>query len=181
MANIAAIVSFGICATAAACALIVATTEIVPQVMGPILIGCGLAMLLASAIPMIAKIGRENARRIARPTGLAGAILVEAERAYREHGYFRAGQFSATYIAMHFRVSLDIAKTALAALSAKGWLVEYPEDWGVSYALRPGVQRAIDRDCGLPAAWSQRGPEDKAASRQNRALPSIVTRTKATH
>lgn len=181
MANIAAIVSFGICATAAACALIVATTEIVPQVMGPVLIGCGMAMLLASAIPMVAKIGRENARRIARPTGLAGAILVEAERAYREPGYFRAGQFSATYIAMHFRVSLDIAKTALAALSAKGWLVEHVEDWGVSYALRASVQRAIDRDCDLPAAWSFREAENKTADSRSRAAAGASSRSKATH
>ena len=181
MAHIATIVSFGLCATAAACALLVATSELVPQVMGPFLIGCGVAMLFGSVISTAAKIGRENARRIARPTGLAGAILVEAERAYREHGYFRAGQFSATYIAMHFRVSLDIAKTALAALSAKGWLIEYVEDWGVSYALRASVQRAIDRDCGLPAAWSHRESENKPTSRKNRAAIGALSSSKATH
>lgn len=181
MAHIGSIVSFGLCATAAACALLVATTEIASEALGPVFIGCGLAMLLAPVISTARKIGRENARRIARPTGLAGAILVEAERAYREHGYFRAGQFSATYIAMHFRVSLDIAKTALATLSAKGWLIEHVEDWGVSYALRASVQRAIDRDCGLPAAWSQRQAENKAASRQNRATAGAYGRSKATH
>lgn len=179
MIHVGALVSFLICATAAACVMLVASTEIIPESTRPLLVACALGLILVPALSVFTKRGSGRRPRKCKPAGLAGAMLVEAERAFREHGYFKQARFSALYMAMHFRVSTDVAKTALRALASDGWLIRHREDWGSSYELPDGRKRAIIRDYGLPPTWDKPVVRDLRRQIRNVSPTTADTRVKA--
>ena len=82
-------------------------------------------------------------------------------------------------MAMHFRVSTDVAKTALAALAANGWLVRHREDWGSSYELPDNRKLAIIRDYGLPSPWAKPVVRDMRRQIRNVSPATADTGVKA--
>lgn len=177
MIHVGALVSFLICATAAACVMLIASTEIIPESTRPLIVACALGLVMVPALSVFTKRRPSHRPKKRKPGGLAGAILVEAERAFREHGYFKQARFSALYMAMHFRISTDVAKTALKALAADGWLLRHREEWGSSYELPDACKRAIIRDYGLPATWDK--PVVRDVRRQIRNVSPAIADTGA--
>lgn len=177
MNRIATFVMFAVGMAAAAACYGAAHTPLVPEYLQLIVESAGIAILLTAGVVMAALGARHWLIRRKPPTGFAAAIMVEADRLYRDHGYLAQGRFCAEYMATHFKVSTDIAKTALQRLARNGWLVSSRQSWGMSYVLPVRRRRSLYVAYALASEWACAAGSEyaKASVHRNAEMPEVVS------
>ncbi|MBK4735995.1 hypothetical protein [Noviherbaspirillum pedocola] len=177
MNRIATLVMFAVGMAAAAGCYAAAQTPLVPDFLQPFIEGAGIAILLTAGVVASALAARYWLIRRKPPTGFAAAIMVEADRLYRDHGYLAQGRFCAEYMATHFKVSTDIAKTALQRLARTGWLISSRQSWGMSYVLPVRRRRSLYVTFALASEWASAAGSEYAkpdAAHGNAARPQAI-------